>query len=91
MHYIPRNIYTILINVAGFTNHSFTRTGIDALHYASQFPAFKTSLLPSDLSFQVYNVSFDLISESITCRNYRIIVKWKDFYICGSVHRHSIY
>jgi hypothetical protein len=77
MHYIAPNIYTVLITVAGFTNHSLARTGIDALQYESQYPAFKVSLLPSDLIFQVYNIAFDLISESITCINYRIIIKWK--------------
>jgi len=77
MHSISRNIYTVLIIVAGFTNHTLARTGIDALHYVSQCPAFKISLLPSDFIFQVYNISFDLISEPITRINYRKIIKWK--------------
>jgi len=55
----------------------FRKTGIEALHYASQYTAFIVSLLLFDLSFQVYNISFDLISESITCINYGIILKWK--------------
>jgi hypothetical protein len=66
----------MLIIVAGFTNHSLARTGIDALHYASQYPAFKVSLLLSDYGFQAYNVSFDLFSESIAYRIYIIRVKW---------------
>jgi hypothetical protein len=73
--YSSRYLYCVI--VSGFTNYVLARTGIVALHYASQYPAFKVSVLPSDLSFQVYNVSFDLISKSITCINYRIIVKWK--------------
>jgi len=62
----------MLIKIMGFMNHSLARTSIDALHHASQYPVFKISLLPSDLVFQVYNISFELISESLTCRNYRI-------------------
>ena len=66
----------MLIIIMWFTNHSFARTGIDALHHAIQYPAFIVTLLLSILGFQVYNISLDLISECITCRKYRIIVKW---------------
>ena len=58
MHYIPGNMCAMLIIITGFTNHNLVRTGIDALHHASQYPAFIVSLLPSDLGFKVYKYVF---------------------------------
>jgi hypothetical protein len=49
--YEPQSIITMgvyepqLIIIMGFMNHSLARTIIDELHHASQYPAFKISLL----------------------------------------------